>query len=399
MVRQKLNFVMASFRLFRTQLLVGLFMLIAGAVRIAEAANADGTNQWKVEFEGDDVWLKLSSGGSNAFALRLGAGGAVSEIKGGGQSLLSPSFQGEVTDRIMQWTIWSDTVTNRVASLPKKFEWRFNVTQGGCFDGTISPTTEVWIDAGRGIVDVYSVPQDQWKTEQREAMRCQLSCLTRYEMKPDGVLLIRRWIRVGDLTLNGQRTAIADLQVESWNPFLRRAAAFDAVALGLDEQGNPTKVHSTGAGFPHYPKIPADQTAGWAVVFNQHKLTNAPCIAVVFGRENPLSHGGKQELNLMQWRDGLAVLPKAVFRNVEPGSVLEHSLVLVFRSRFDARSRDQLNVLAKTIPPPKLWRPTGEKTREIVKIAEKLAGNEGVVGMRTEHLGTLIQPDRPPPQK
>ena len=213
------------------------------------------------------------------------------------------------------------------------------------------------------------------------------------------MLLIRRWIRVGDLALNGQRATFADLQVEAWNPFLRDASAFDAVALGLDEQGNPKQIFPVGAGFPHYPKIPAGQTAGWAVVFNQHNLTNSPCIAVVFGRENPLAHVGKHELNLMQWQDGVAVLPKAIFHTVEPGSVLEQSLALVFRSRLDSCLPGQLDALARTIPPPNLWCPTGERTREVVGIAEKLAGNETVVGVRTEHLGSLIQPISPLPQR
>lgn len=110
---------MAIFRFLRIQLLVGLFIFSAGAVPMARAVNPERAKKWKVEVEGEDVWLKLSAGGSNTFALRLGAGGAISEIKGGGKSLLSPSFQGEVTDRVIQWTIWSDTVTNRVASLPK----------------------------------------------------------------------------------------------------------------------------------------------------------------------------------------------------------------------------------------------------------------------------------------
>lgn len=345
---------MAIFRFLRIQLLVGLFIFSAGAVPMARAVNPERAKKWKVEVEGEDVWLKLSAGGSNTFALRLGAGGAISEINGGGKSLLSPSFQGEVTDRVIQWTIWSDTVTNRVASLPKKFEWRFNLTQGGCFDGTISPTAEVRVDAGRGILDVYSVPQDQWKTEQREVMRCKLSCLTRYEMMPEGVLLIRRWIRVGDLTLNGKTTAFADLQVEAWNSFLRAPAVFDAVAMGLDEQGNPTKIFPTGASFPHYPKILADQTAGWALVFNQHLLTNGQCIAVVFGRETPLDHGGKHEFNLMQWTDGVAVLPKAIFRQVESEAILEQSLALVLGTRMDARLRGQLDALANTLSRPRV---------------------------------------------
>ncbi len=237
---------MFSIRPIRIKVLIGVIILSSGAVPIAATANAEETQQWKVETERNDIWLKLSFGGNIDFALRLGAGGAISEIKRGGQPLLSPTFQGEATDRIIQWTIWSDTVTNRVALLPKKFEWRFNITQGGSFDGTISPSTEVRIDAGLGIVDVYSVPQDQWRTEQREAMQCKLSCLTRYEMRPEGVLLIRRWIRVGDLALNGQRSTFADLQVEAWNPFLRDTAAFDAVALGLDEQGNPNQIFPVG---------------------------------------------------------------------------------------------------------------------------------------------------------
>ena len=51
-----------------------------------------------------------------------------------GQNLLAPSFQGERTDRVVQWTLWElgQTIRHNVASLPD-FEDRFNLTQAGTF--------------------------------------------------------------------------------------------------------------------------------------------------------------------------------------------------------------------------------------------------------------------------
>ena len=66
------------------------------------------------QIRGEDVWLILSSG----FEMRLGAGGGIAQLLFGTTECLSPSFAGEVDDRIVQWTWWSETVKNEISSLP-----------------------------------------------------------------------------------------------------------------------------------------------------------------------------------------------------------------------------------------------------------------------------------------
>ena len=100
---------------------------------------------WQAFTYQNDVWMRTFDGGEPMFDYRLGAGGSVAEVRNipnGFQRLLSPTFNGELTDRVVQYTTWSNSVVNVVPGLPA-FEHRFNVTQAGTFDGLLSPTMSV----------------------------------------------------------------------------------------------------------------------------------------------------------------------------------------------------------------------------------------------------------------
>ena len=209
------------------------------------------------------------AGGKKQFDFRIGAGGAISEMRDctdEDQPLLAPTNKGEVTDRVIQWTAWSESVNHRVAKLPKS-EWRYNVTQGGTNASEISPTVSVRWDKSANVIDVYSVPQDQWKTEQQPHMKGNLSALTRYEGMADGVLKIRRVVRVGDITLLGKPAPPGRMIFEAWTPFRHSGKTFDSLALSLDEAGKPNWWYEIGHNLPKYPKWPVNDTKGYAVVF------------------------------------------------------------------------------------------------------------------------------------
>jgi len=348
---------------------------------------------WEIKQDKDDLQFVTTHDGQSRFSFQLGAGGAISGITNDPhrKPLLSPSFQGEQTDRIIQWTIWSDTVINEVPKLPK-FEWRFNVTQGGCFDGTLSPVMDVIVDRQKNIVDVYAVPQEQWKTEQREAMQCKLSALTRYELSPNGVLKIRRLIRVGNSILNGQPAKFDQLYVEGWTPFLRSADGFDSVATMIERDGRPSQTYQAGPGFPNYPGFKVQTTGGYAVVYNQYSPKEKVAIGVVFGKKQVESKkGGVHQLNLMQWDNGIGVLPAITLHGVEPGSMIEQRLCLVARSGLGEEMQDTISRLAEEIPAPRVIGPSEADTDELKVIAGRLADNAAKAGKRTVHLFPLVQ--------
>ena len=348
---------------------------------------------WRIGDKGEDVWLYAGLDGTLAYSFKIGAGGAIAAMNeewGGTRPLLSPSFQGEHTDRIIQWTAWSNDITHEVSGLPK-LEWRFNVTQGGCFDGTLSPVMEVAIDRHLQRIDVYSVPQEQWKTQQREAMQCKLSSLTRYELLPEGVLKIRRVMRIGPVKLNGTITKFGHLYIEAWTPFLRSPETFDAVSTEVDEEGQVSKGFKTGKEFSNYPHIDVTTTSGYAVAYCQDHAEQKTAVGLVFGKRQieAAQSGNIHQLNLMQWDDGIGILPAVTVRDVEPGSIIEQTLYVVARKGLGRNMRDVLMSLATKIPPPRILRPAELEASDLREIAAHLTTVADRVGVRTEHLRAL----------
>jgi hypothetical protein len=369
-----------------------LMVAVSTSASMAEEIRAVGWT-WEINGKGDDLRLDASLDGSLAYSYRIGAGGAIvamNEGTAGARPLLSPSFQGEHTDRIIQWTAWSDDITHEVSTLPK-FEWRFNITQGGCFDGTLSPVIKVVIDRPHQMLDVYSVPQDQWKTEQRQAMQCKLPSLTRYELLPGGVLKIRRVIRIGPITLDGRSAKFSQLYVEAWTPFLRSPETFDAVATEIDDEGHISKGFKTGKEFRNYPQIDVTTTAGYAVVYDHNHPDQKTAVGIVFGKRqiDQSRKGNVYKLNLMQWENGIAILPAMTMKDVETGSIVEQTLYLVARKSVGRDIRDVLIDYTNQAQPPRILNPTELPASDLQGVAAELSSMTDQVGSRSEHLRVL----------
>lgn len=351
---------------------------------------------WKTSINQGDVWLRSEAGGQGMFDFRLGAGGAIAElrdIQADNKRLLSPSFQGEATDRIIQWTWWSETVTNVVEGLPA-FEHRYNLTQGGTFSGGISPSMSVHIKEGSNIVDVYSVPLDQWKTEQQPHMKGKVSALTRYEMAPNGVLKVRRVMLVDHVKLRGKKMGFENLYIESWSPF-DRSGTFDGLALAVDSSGNPTWWYLAGTNIPNYPGLAVASTSGYAVVYRNGSHQTNTAVGLVFGKGqvSPATDGNSHVLNLMTWDNGIGILPALNLTNVAPGSVIDSTFALVPRRALDAEMAAQLTALVPQIPAPVVHAP-GSKTftGELGGIVKQLRTNLKESGKRTQNLAALVVP-------
>lgn len=370
-------------------------MILSLLVWSAPAATAEPVWTWNAFTDQGDVWLRSAADGQGMFDFRLGAGGAIAEmrdVQAGAKRLLSPSFQGEATDRIIQWTWWSDSITNPIAGLPA-FEHRFNVTQGGTFSNQISPTMSVRIRSGVNIVDVYSLPQDQWKTQQQPHMQGKISALTRYEMAADGVLKIRRVMLVDHVYLRGEETQFDKLYVEAWSPF-DRSGTFDGLALGVDANGNPNWWYQAGNNIPHYPNFPVASTNGYAVVFRIGSHQTNTAVGLVFGlsQVSPATTGNSHVLNSMSWNNGIGILPALNLSNVALGSVIDTTIALVPRHSLNAEMAGQLATLVPQIPAPVVHAPATAFAGELGDIVTRLKTNLTQSGQRTQHLAAVAVP-------
>jgi hypothetical protein len=367
------------------------FLILLCSIWTTCLAAATQTWTWETYSDGRDVWLRSACDGAVIFDYRLGAGGAIAEMRDvadGKKRLLSPSFQGETTDRIIQWTWWSSSITHAVAELPK-FEHRFNVTQGGDFAGQLAPIIAVIMQPSSRHVDVYSVPEDQWKSQQQAAMQTKISALTRYEMATDGVLIIRRIMLVGRVMLHGKITPLTKLYVEGWTPF-DRSGTFDGLALGLDQKGTPNWWYRAGENIPNYPGLSAAKTNGYAVVFPTQNSQTNPAVGLVFGKGEvtPAGKGNAYLLNTMSWDNGIGVLPALQLADVAEDSVIEVTLALLPRRQLDADMAAKLHALVPQIPAPILHPPGTAFTGEMADIIARLHANRSAAGKRTEHLAS-----------
>lgn len=365
-----------------------LILTLLFAISSNASFAADQWN-WNVVELNDDIYLQNSKNKKPMFRFRLGAGGSISElfaVCASNQSMLSPSFQGEVTDRIIQWTIWDHGLKNP-DSPSKKFERRFNITQGGTFDNLISPIIEVNIKKSQ--IDVYSLHADQWSPKNREQFQSQISALTRYEMREHGVLRIRRFLQLGDVSLKGEKKKLTTTYLESWTPFLRSEKTFQGLAVSLDKEGVPNWWYKAGENIPAYPSFDVQKTPGYAVVYNTELPKDSLAIGVVFGTKH--GKNNKSVLNSMEWNTGIGVLPGLNFKNAPTGCFIEMNLEIVPRSKLSSDMAALLLQRAKFILPSIVFYPSDDLEASLQSIRNQLVKNRSRTGKRTEHLRPLVQ--------
>ena len=345
-----------------------------------------------------DIWIRTFEAGAERFDMRIGAGGVISELRHAAQSyapLLSPSFSGEATDRVIQWTWWSPSITHTVPALPQ-FEWRFNVTQAGTFESLLAPTHFVTLDAGDCMVEVWSSPRDQWKTEQQPYMQGVLAARTRYRVFGAGLVAVRRTILVGDATLEGQPATYDEVYLEAWTPM--RRPTFDALALSLDGAGTPTWWYAAGQNLPQYPFIDVTTTNGYAAVFAQASPATSAAVGVVFGKQHPClwSAGqclaaGSLDLNSMEWNNGIGVLPGLSLSSLESGQVVDYDLVIAPSQGLSGTFTASLADTVTVIPAPRILQPGASLPPALSQVVQLLGTLADDSGTRSDHLAPLLQ--------
>lgn len=352
---------------------------------------------WGLEASEGCLWLSDRDCGRDLFDLRLGGGGSIDEIihGPGGQALMASPYGGNDTDRVFQWTLWSDSYSAEAAGIIEPF----NEDLAGSEDGTFSPVVSV-AHAG-SAVDVYAVPQDQWDRSLNAQMRARYSCLTRYEPMPGGEIRVRRVVLVGTAAGTQDSDGRYDIYFEEWTPLRVGDDAFDSLALELDGAGSPVWWYRAGVDIPYYPGLPAQSTFGYALAYRGGALRTAPVIAIVFGTK-PLAiksdavATGQPVFNSMDWElsdgtdQGLAMLPALLMQNVAPGSVIDATYYLVLRPSGGEAVAAQLRRLAAATPPPVLYGPGSVYSGDLAEIVRNLRRNADEAGVRTNQLAALI---------
>ena len=359
---------------------------------------ADG---WRSTFRivGNDIWVRtVSPDGTPEFDFRLGAAGVIAEIRDvvSGERLLAPSFQGEVTDRVVQWTLWEfgQTILQNVASLPE-FEDRFNTTQAGTFNNVIHGTVEVEIDGDQ--INIWSVADRNWKSEQDPYMDGTVTALTQMTILDGGGLLVRRVVRLGEIRLNGNAATLDSPYFESWTPF--SDAAFNSLAVNIDDNGNPNEFYFDGFNIPVYePRISVENTSGWALGYDRFDKLRGNNLAIVFGTDiGTVFHAdGSQTFRHQYSRNGLdfnggwAVLPGLLPGSLGEGAIIEQHLILLPGDTIDASTGVRLDALAELLPAPRVFHAGAQLSGDLNSIATRLSTLSSESRTSTDHLAGLL---------
>lgn len=87
----------------------------------------------------------MAVNGTDRFKYIFNIGGAVNSIydlqEAPSNNLIAQSFQGETTDRVIQWTYWNSRYKGEPNDIGSH-DARANVTMEGCFDGTTCSVIE-----------------------------------------------------------------------------------------------------------------------------------------------------------------------------------------------------------------------------------------------------------------
>ena len=310
---------------------------------------------------------------------------------------MAPSFKGEITDRVLQWTLWEagPNVRHDVPGLPD-FEDRFNVTQAGTFENVLNGTVDVDVDAAQGQVDVWSVVDHNWKSEQNPHMEGTITALTRTQILDGGAVLIRRVLRIGDIRLNGRSVSLAYPFFEAWTPL--SDSEFDSIAVSIDGNGRPNQSFVDGVNIPRYAHTDVSDTRGWAMSFDRSNRSSGNNLSVVFGTDKGTVYhpdgtetaSPHYQLNMLDFEGGMGILPALFPGNIREGAIIDQHLVLLPGDSINASTAAQLDALAAEIPPPRTYHAGFEFNGEMLEIANRLSGLTNESRTATDHLASLL---------
>eukprot|EP00966_Prymnesium_polylepis_P024151 556336-Prymnesium_polylepis.1 len=385
----------------------------------------------------DHVWLRSLHHGKEVFDIRIGSGGAISEMRACPEPpdeeykhLLAPTWEEEEgkphpqveTDRVVQTVWWHEDfcLDDDLHEHLRSFERRFNVNQTGTaartggIDQAVStahkstPVHEVELSNvnGIGIVEVYATPQDQWLPELRDHIEGLFGHYTSYTFDARGALVVRKVIVVGNTYYEGKKQdSLNQSVIEQWVPFrsIRDEGPFTSFALHFSDSV-PYWYYSRD-NIPHYGDArggsegmncrPVDTLSGYGVWYSD--TGQGPAVALVFGKKQPVrasttEHHGLMGLSTMYSKCGMYAMPCLHgMPPVQAGTVLDWSFsIMPSGEGLSADYLARLHELSEELPAPAWYLPGDQHgTFLATPLAGIVAKLKGYMGRRIDSLGAL----------
>ncbi|MFJ8044151.1 hypothetical protein ACIRBX_26975 [Kitasatospora sp. NPDC096147] len=362
------------------------------AVATATPAAAATGWSWQVFTYNGDVWQRSSYNGVAQFDYRLGAGGSIAEMRycpATYRALLSPSYAGEETDRVIQSVLWGMSTADQA-----HFYDRWNIDQAGNMAGEFTRTVAVE-QPNATTTDVWTIADKQWMSNLtgRYAGSDTVPQLTRYTRLDNGALQIRRVVRIPKIVDNGVTQTNQAFYLENWVPFKYSADTFNGLATSLNANGSPATWYPAGS-IPNYPETPVTGTTGYSVVFKQGATTASPNVAVVQSNTNGQTYGTTASVNhvrnSMGWDTGIGAFPGVHLTNSQTDSIVDYTIRIVPNSTLNAAVAADLAAQVGQLTGPKVYGPGYALPGDLPGIATRLRGYlTSPAGTRTSHLAGL----------
>ena len=347
---------MTMFSLRRTSLLATLMLSVFGQLAVAELP------AWR--YDAPTRTLTVPLNGADRFQYVFNKGGAINGIFdlqiARTQNLIGPSFQGETTDRVIQWTYWNGHY--QVPSNPDgDHDKRANATMEGSF-------------ANAATCDVISTPQSgtggsvQFKSRLEHWFYANLDqygkpnfeTTSTYDVLDDGSLKLTRKVlrrpwrltNIGENNWNGsswvsthrdEATMVCEHHshaaqtsyFEAWSPF--------------DHRPLPLQKHGKGS-FDHdgYRFWKPQDLGGWAMAYG-----DTQAVALVFGKTEMGDPAYKLQTSfnkLDQPKENLNILLPAVETDWPDNNTLTQILIIVPGAPSDVERRAA--ALVDSVPVP-----------------------------------------------
>lgn len=341
-----------------------LIVVILSAVAAIYTARPLIGQEAQYSYDGESRTLSVRTGAKRNFKYIFNKGGAVSGIYdvdiAPDTNLVGDSFQGETTDRVIQWTYWNSRFLGSPHDSGDK-DVRANVTMEGCFHGKFTCDALESPKTGQVGTLVFRSRITHWfYSELDRHGRPDFETTSRYEVLEDGSLkleriVLRRPWELRDVTVktwDGKQwqesksrstTLVADhlwkgsmtSYFENWIPLRRTVLPYQRSGKGkFTEDG--------------YKFWKPQELGGWAMAFGDQLA-----VAVVFGEKETnqsphQTHVVYNKLDLPQHR--LNILLPGIETDWPDHATLSQTLIFVVGEPTDVA--DRANRLAATIPFP-----------------------------------------------
>jgi len=335
------------------------------------------------------IWIGVTKNGQAFYDFRVGAGGAIAEFRrfNGEPSsiLMGPSYPGNLTDRVIQQSLWSFKVQNPnpSAALLQKMGGQtpmLNVNQAGSATNTLTPTSWVEVEASTCTLRVFSIPQSEWMAENQNWWNSAYAMASEYKIVGDGQLRVRNLIMplyfvASGALVNGQgtygnQTTLPDLTLSTWVPF---GSEFQYAANHLNSGGSPDWYYSLGnLGQNNFP---VTSTYGFSVALDGKDSQTGFNVGLVFGTKSvtcvypsKVTSCAAENISFALTSlgsDGPILVPNIYIRSAVPIGTLIDKTYFIFPFEGTTSSTEtNLEQLAGTLNGPKVYYPGALPTQD-----------------------------------